>query len=321
MKFALALLITAFAALTVWGQSPPTLHIVTEIPNLPSDLYYGNTKVKPLRLRPGTNTPITINDADFFVNQQYVDFLSRFPDQSGFDFWTNQITACGANATCVDGLRTNTSGAFFLSIEFQETGYLVERMYKVAFGDAQAQSTDGGAHPILVPVVRRSDFLRDQLEVGQGVVVNKAGWEALLESNKVAYANDFVSRSTFTGAYPANMPNATFVSTLNNNAGGNILSSAEQTNLVNSLNAGTMTRAQAVRAVAEDQDLNVAEKNKAFVLMQYFGYLRRDPNSGPDTDYSGYDFWLKKLNAHGGDFHAAEMVRSFLVASEYLNRF
>nr|MBA2705401.1 hypothetical protein [Blastocatellia bacterium] len=86
MKFAVALLITAFAALTVWGQAP-TLHIVTEIPNLPSDLYYGNTKVKPLRLRPGTNTPITIADPDFFVNQQYVDFLSRFPDQSGFDFW------------------------------------------------------------------------------------------------------------------------------------------------------------------------------------------------------------------------------------------
>ena len=90
MKFALALLITAFAALTVWGQAP-TLHIVTEIPNLPSELYYGNIKVKPLRLRPGTNTPITINDSDFFVNQQYTDFLSRFPDQCGFDFWVNQI--------------------------------------------------------------------------------------------------------------------------------------------------------------------------------------------------------------------------------------
>ncbi|HBB87942.1 MAG TPA: hypothetical protein DC047_10035 [Blastocatellia bacterium] len=319
MKFALALLITAFAALTVLGQAP-TLHIVTEIPNLPSDLYYGNTKVKPLRLRPGTNTPITIADADFFVNQQYVDFLSRFPDQSGFDFWSGEITSCGGNAACVDARRTNTSGAFFLSIEFQETGYLVERMYKVAFGDAQAQSTDGGAHPILVPIVRRGEFLPDSLQIGNGVIVNKTGWEAVLEANKAAYANDFVSRTRFTTAY-AGVPNATFVSTLNNNAGGNILSSAEQTNLVNNLNAGTMTRAQVVRAVAEDSDLNFAEKNKAFVLMQYFGYLRRDPNSGPDTDYSGYDFWLKKLNAHGGDFHAAEMVRSFLVASEYLNRF
>jgi hypothetical protein len=319
MKFAVALLITAFAALTVWGQSPPTLHIVTEIPNLPSDLYYGNTKVKPLRLRPGTNTPITINDADFFVNQQYVDFLSRFPDQSGFDFWTNQITACGANATCVDGLRTNTSGAFFLSIEFQETGYLVERMYKAAFGDAQAQSTDGGAHPILVPIVRRSEFLPDTLEISNGVIVNQGNWQALLESNKVAFANDFVSRSRFTTAY-AGMSNSQFVDTLNSNA-GNPLSTTERNQLVSDLTGGVKTRAQVVRAVAEDQDLNVAEKNKAFVLMQYFGYLRRDPNSGPDTDYSGYDFWLKKLNAHGGDFHAAEMVRSFLVAGEYLNRF
>jgi hypothetical protein len=320
MKFAAALLITAFAALTVWGQSPPTLHIVTEIPNLPSDLYYGNTKVKPLRLRPGTNTPITINDADFFVNQQYVDFLSRFPDQSGFDFWSGEITSCNGDAACIDARRTNTSGAFFLSIEFQETGYLVERMYKVAFGDAQAQSTDGGAHSIFVPIVRRSEFLPDQLQIGQGVIVNKIGWEGVLEANKVAYANDFVSRTRFTTAYPAGMTAAQFVDTLNSNA-GNPLSTTERNQLVSDLTGGTKTRAQAVRAIAEDQDLSIAEKNKAFVLMQYFGYLRRDPNSGPDTDYSGYDFWLKKLNAHGGDFHAAEMVRSFLVAGEYLNRF
>jgi hypothetical protein len=319
MKFAVALLITAFAALTVWGQSPPTLHIVTEIPNLPSDLYYGNTKVKPLRLRPGTNTPITINDADFFVNQQYVDFLSRFPDQSGFDFWSGEITSCNGDAACIDARRTNTSGAFFLSIEFQETGYLVERMYKVAFGDAQAQSTDGGAHPILVPIVRRSEFLPDTLEISNGVIVNQGNWQALLESNKVAFANDFVSRSRFTTAY-AGMSNLQFVNKLNDNA-GNPLSTTERDQLVSDLNTLAKTKAQVVRAVAEDQDLNVAEKNKAFVLMQYFGYLRRDPNSGPDTDYSGYDFWLKKLNAHGGDFHAAEMVRSFLVASEYLNRF
>jgi len=55
--------------------------------------------------------------------------------------------------------------------------------------------------------------------------------------------------------------------------------------------------------------------------MQYLGYLRRDPNSGQDTDYTGYDFWLQKLNNHGGDFHAAQMVRSFIVSGEYLNRF
>ncbi|MDQ1707030.1 MAG: hypothetical protein QOJ88_241 [Pyrinomonadaceae bacterium] len=318
MKFVVSLLITAFAALTVWGQAP-TLHIVTDVPNLPSDLYYGTTKVKPLRLRPGTNTPITINDSDFFVNQQYVDFLNRFPDQNGFNFWINQITGCNGDAVCIAGQRDNTSGAFFLSIEFQETGYLVERMYKVAYGDAAGSSTFGGAHSLAVPVVKRSEFLPDTLQMSTNVVVGVTGWEGVLENNKVAFANDFVSRTRFTNIFGA-LNNTQFVDALNANS-GNALSGAERSQLITDLTAGTKTRAQAVRAVAEDQDLVSAEKNKAFVLMQFLGYLRRDPNTGPDTDYTGYDFWLQKLNNHGGDFHAAQMVRSFIVSGEYLNRF
>lgn len=320
MKFAVALLITAFATLTVWGQAP-TLHVVTEIPNLPSELYYGTTKVKPLRLRPGTNTPITINDADFFVNQQYVDFLSRFPDQSGFTFWTNQITSCAADAVCIAGQRDNTSGAFFLSIEFQETGFLAQRMYKVAYGDkTDATSTFGGTHTLSVPIIRRSEFLPDTLQLSNGVVIGQPGALVQLEANKVAFANDFVSRTRFTNAYPGSLTPAQFVDTLNTNS-GNALSTSQRDQLVADLTSGTKTRAQVVRAVAEDSDLINTEKNKAFVLMQYLGYLRRDPNSGQDTDYTGYDFWLQKLNNHGGDFHAAQMVRSFIVSGEYLNRF
>src|SRR6266581_7810047 len=97
IRFAVALLVVGLAAICASAQAP-TLRIQTDDPNLPSDLYYGNVKVKPLRLRPGTNTPITIDDSDFFVQQQYVDFLSRFPDQSGFAFWQNDINQCGANA-------------------------------------------------------------------------------------------------------------------------------------------------------------------------------------------------------------------------------
>jgi hypothetical protein len=318
MKFAVSLLITAFAALTVWGQAP-TLHIVTEVPNLPSDLYYGTTKVKPMRLRPGTNTPITINDSDFFVNQQYVDFLNRFPDPSGFNFWVNQISGCNGDAVCIAGQRDNTSGAFFLSIEFQETGYLVERMYKVAYGDSTGASTFGGAHSLTVPIVRRSEFLPDTLQMSNGVVVGVTGWEGVLENNKVAFANDFVSRPRFTTAFGA-LTNMQFVDALNANA-GNVLSTTERQALIDGLTNDTKTKAEVVRAVAEDANLVSAEKNKAFVLMQYLGYLRRDPNTGPDTDYTGYDFWLQKLNNHGGDFHAAQMVRSFIVSGEYLNRF
>jgi len=288
MKFVLAFVFTVLTALTSFGQAP-TLHLVTEIPNLPSDLYYGNIKVKPLRLRPGTNTPITINDSDFFVNQQYVDFLSRFPDQSGFDFWVNQITSCNGDANCIAGQRDNTSGAFFLSIEFQETGYLVERMYKVAYGDATGSSTWGGAHQLQVPIVRRSEFLPDTLEMSNGVIVGQGNWQTTLENNKVAFANDFVSRARFTTAYPSSMSAGAFVDALNAHS-GNALSTTERDQLVADLTNNAKTRAQVVRAVAEDPDLAASEKNKAFVLMQYLGYLRRDPNSGQDTDYTGFNF-------------------------------
>lgn len=324
MKFAVALMITAFAALTVWGQAP-TLHVVTEIPNLPSDLYYGTTKVKPLRLRPGTNTPITINDSDFFVNQQYVDFLNRFADQSGFDFWVNQITSCNGDATCIAGQRDNTSGAFFLSIEFQETGYLAERMYKVAYGDVNGTSTFGGSHQISVPIIRRSEFLPDTLQLSNGVIIGQPDALAKLEANKVAFANDFVTRTRFTTAFPTSLTPAQFVDALFANAGvtpsGSDLTAAinEFSGAANTVD--TAARGRAVRRVAENSTLNTNEKNKAFVLMQYLGYLRRDPNVGPDSDYTGYDFWLQKLNSHGGDFHAAQMVRSFIVSGEYLNRF
>ncbi len=321
MRIAVILLFIALASVTVFGQGP-TLQIVTTDPNLPSELFYGNVKVKPLRVRPGTNPPqlITIDDSDFFVQQQYVDFLNRMPDASGFAFWNSQITACGANQSCINGMRVNTSGAFYLSIEFQSTGYLVERMYKAAFGSVNGQSTFGGSHTLQVPVVRLNEFLPDTKQIGAGVIVGQNGWQAALEANKQAFAADFVSRGRFTTAFPANWTPAQFVDTLNTNA-GNPLSQSERDNLVNGLTNQTMTRAQVVRAVAEDQDLSTAEFNRAFVLMQYFGYLRRDPNSGNDTDYTGYDFWLTKLNQFNGNFTNADMVKAFIVSTEYRGRF
>lgn len=325
MKFVFALLITAFAALTVFGQAP-TLRIVTEVPNLPSELYYGNIKVKPLRLRPGTNTPITINDSDFFVNQQYVDFLSRFPDQDGLNFWNSQITSCGTNAGCVDFMRANTSGAFFLSIEFQETGFLVYRFYKSAYGDADGSAIiNNTPTAIKVPVIRRQEFLPDMTQIRNGVQVGIGNWAQQLEANKAAFAADFVQRSRFTTAYPTSLAPADFVSQLFAKAGVTP-SAQEQQDAVNEFGGAANTvdaaaRARALRRIAENSALKTNENNRAFVLMQYFGYLRRNVNEGPDTDFSGWKFWLDKLNAHGGNFHSAEMVKAFIVAGEYLNRF
>ena len=317
-KLIVAVFVVAFAASSALAQSQqaPTLRIVSEDGNrLPSDLLYGNTKVKPLRLRPGTGVPITIDDTDFFVQQQYVDFLSRFPDQSGFAFWQNDINQCGATQSCVDVHRVNVSAAFFLSIEFQSTGYLVYRLNKAAFGDLQNAP---------VPV-RRETFTPDTRSISNGVVVGAQGWEQLLENNKVAFTQGFVQRSQFTGLYPTTLTPAQYVDALFANTGVSP-STTDHNAAIGEFGSATNTadnaaRARALRDVAENAAFQQSEFNKAFVLMQYFGYLKRNPNDLPDSDYSGYQFWLSKLNQFNGDFAKAEMVKAFISSIEYRARF
>ena len=70
-----------------------------------------------------------------------------------------------------------------------------------------------------------------------------------------------------------------------------------------------------------DEIAGLLEFNRAFVLMEYFGYLRRNPDEGQDTDYTGYESWLNKLNAFNGNFVNAEMVKAFITSSEYKQRF
>ena len=261
-----------------------------------------------------------IDKTDFFVRQHYTDFLGRPADQAGLDFWSRQITDCGSDAACIDVRRVNVSASFFLSIEFKETGYLVERAYKTAYGDTSGTSTFQGTHTISIPIVRFSEFLTDTGEIGRGIIVGQAGWEQALEANKVNYFNRFVQTARFTGKYPSTIPPSTFVHSLNVNA-GSPLSTAEETQLTAENSTGTKSRAQVVRQIAEHPTLATAEFNRAFVLMQYFGYLRRNPNDKPDSDYSGFDFWLTKLNQFNGNYVNAEMVKAFLTSAEYRSRF
>ena len=171
-----------------------------------------------------------------------------------------------------------------------------------------------------MPLVRLSEFLPDTQQIGQGVVVGQTGWEQVLENNKQAFAAEFVQRARFTTAFPQSLTPAQFVDTLNANAGNPLLPS-ERDQLVNSLTSAAMTRAQVLRAVAENQILYNAESNRAFVLMQFLGYLRRNPNDPQDIDYSGDDFWLTKLNQFNGNFVNAEMVKAFITSAEYRRRF
>jgi uncharacterized protein (TIGR03118 family) len=418
----------------------------------------------------GAPTTNPIDDPGFFVRQHYLDFLNREPDAAGHTFWTNEISTCGANAACIDSKRTNVSAAFFLSIEFQRTGYLAYLTHRTAFGE----TATGSPVPVLY-----GNFMRDTQALQKGYAFGQPGAEAVLEANKVAYFNEFVTRPEFVSKYPSTLTNAqyvdallasaglspsqvrlfvvnmtgaqenppatnpttttgaprpvasgtarfqfneaqtalSFTATINNidvtgsqtadtndnltaghihasatltpttNAGvvwgffgapfndnnpndqfffpnpgvggtfggkwdapeGNNTTLAAQLSnlregrayinfhtrqfpggeirgnfpaatafrdsLVAGLNAATETRATVLRKVAEAEEMRTREFNRAFVAMQYFGYLRRDP------DTAGFNFWLNKLNSFNGDFIRAEMVRAFITSSEYRQRF
>ncbi|MET0625859.1 MAG: TIGR03118 family protein [Pyrinomonadaceae bacterium] len=409
-----------------------------------------------------------IDAAGFFVRQHYLDFLNREPDPAGLAFWTNEIASCGAVPACIENKRVNVSAAFFLSIEFQRTGYLAYTTHRAAFGE----NAPGSPVPVYY-----GNFMRDTQALQEGFVFGQPGSDAVLEANKVAYFNEFVTRPEFVSKYPALLTNEQYVDSLLATAGlspsqvrlfvvnmtnnqenppvtptlttgeprpvsfgtarfqfndaqtalsftatitnidvtgsqtadtndnltaahihagpnspptnnpvvwgffgapfndnnpndqsffpvgpvggtfggkwdapeGNGTTLAAQLNnlregrayinfhtrqfpggeirgnfpaatafrdsLVAGLNGATMTRAQVLRAVAEAEEIQSREFNRAFVAMQYFGYLRRDP------DTAGFNFWLNKLNAFNGNFQNAEMVKAFINSAEYRQRF
>jgi hypothetical protein len=272
----------------------------------------GLTVDLPIGVPAGQNVA---DDTEFFVAQHYRDFLSREPDTSGLAFWTNEIESCGADAQCREVRRINVSAAFFLSIEFQNTGFLVYRMYKAAFGDLPGRP---------VPV-RMQQFFPDTQQVGRGVIVGQGNWEAQLESNKQAFALAFVQRPEFTAKYPTTLTPAQFVDALFANAGVTPTDAERQAALDEfggaPNTADSAARARALRRVAENPTLQRQELSRAFVLMEYFGYLRRNPDDPPDVDFTGYNFWLGKLNQFNGNFVQAEMVKAFITSPEYRQRF
>ncbi|MCA1618682.1 MAG: SBBP repeat-containing protein [Acidobacteria bacterium] len=271
---------------------------------------------------PTTNV---IDDATIFTGQHYHDFLNRQADPTGLAFWANQIIACGGDAACVDRKRTDVSTAFFLSIEFQTTGYYVFRIYKGSF-------TDTPARPRGMP--RYREFLRDQQEVGRGVVVNQGSWQAQLDANRQEFARRWVQRSDFIAQFPLSMSGDDYVNKLAANLGVTPLSPSEFNIAIESYTQTVEGRATTLRNVVELNSVYNRQFNAAFVLSQYIGYLRRNPNDAPDTDYTGFDFWLAKMDSFSlpgenvrdeavalARVRRAEMVRAFILSSEYRGRF
>jgi hypothetical protein len=245
----------------------------------------------------------SLDDAQSFVYTHYHDFLNREPDPAGLAFWTNEITSCGNDGNCVEAKRVNVSASFFVSIEFQETGFLLYLIEKESFGTMPKYAT----------------FMHDLQEVSRGVIVNSPGWQQKLADNQRQFADTWINRPEFMAAYDA-LSNDAYVNALYQNA-GIVPSQAEKDKLVAALNTASMNRSAVLLEVASDSSFRQQEQNPAFVLMQYFGYLRRDPDALPDTDSSGYNFWLNKLNQFGGNYINAEMVKAFITSIEYRRRF
>ncbi len=311
LKFAAAVLAVVIVSVTAAAQAPTLQITQPDGPNLPSELWYGNVKVKPLRFRPGTNTPITIDDSDFFVTQHYIDFLSRFPDSGGLDYWANQQinTLCAGNANCVYNRRAAVSASFFFSTEFQETGYYVYRLYAGTFGRQPSFA----------------QFKADRVQIDPSA--------ANIEASKNAFANAWVQRPDFLTKYPNNLSNDQFVNAIlqtmlnstdiaGNNVGYDLTSQAST--YIAQLNAcGGTCKGAVVRniidqgSVVDHTGFQGKEFNPAFVLMGYFGYFRRG------ADINGYNFWLNNINTvlNGDTLAYQKMVCVFTTSPEYQFRF
>ena len=229
------------------------------------------------------NGPNPIDQTAFFVRQHYIDFLGREPDPAGFLGWQNTINNCPPGDITCD--RIHVSGNFFQSAEFQQRGYFVYRFYPVSFGRKPDYAE------FIPDLARVSGFLSD----------------AQLEAAKIAFVNDFMARPAFVNTYNG-LNNTQYVDTLLATAG---ITHVARDFWIASLGDGTRTRAQVLREIAESTEVYNKYYNQAFVVMQYFGYLRRDPDAL-------YLNWIQELETTG---NARNMINGFMNSLEYRFRF
>jgi hypothetical protein len=235
-------------------------------------------------LAPGPNP---IDNTNFFVRQQYLDFLGREPDPGGFAGWTSTINNCAPGDTSCD--RIHVSQLFFQSAEFQDRGYFVYRFYPVAFGRKPDYA----------------EFVSDLASVSGFLDANQ------LEAAKVAFIAGFMARPAFVSAYNS-LNNTQYVDALLNTAGVTLLPSpATRQAMINGLNGSTLTRGQALRQIVESAEVSSKYNHQAYAVMEYFGYLRRQPDGG-------YLAWIAVLD---GSNDPRGMVTGFVNSLEYRNRF
>lgn len=328
---AVALYMENFAALPV-SQHPSPGSIELAVLDNASPIFSGSMVYTGCEfLPPYGENPIL--DHARFVKQHYLDFLGRQPDTAGFNHWLGQINGdpnCAVDRAGCFG-RTNTSRAFFESIENRETNFFAYRLHRMTYS-VFPKPDNSGFSTFTNPRMER--LFSDGRRIARGVVVGAPNWNVILENNQRAFVNAWVATQEFNTLYPPSMPNQQFVEALYANAqipfdanGATAVQrlATEQRgpvlfDLVRSDSFGSsnhLTWPQTVRSLW----------NPMYVLLCYMGYLRRNPDDPPnENDLRGYDGWLAKLNDQtfaGGDpeFARHEMIRAFIISIEYGERF
>ena len=263
----------------------------------PASMFLGSPSRATLTITDNDSTPPTTNpidDAQFFVRQHYVDFLDREADPGGLAYWTNQITQCGSDAACIADRRISVSAAFFFSPEFQQSGSFVYGLYKAALGrdPSFAEFTTDRNRVIGGPDLQTS---RDQLSY------------------------DFAGRTEFLTKYPGGSDFVgLLLQTAHDSSGADLtpLEGGLRQDYNSCLTSGTpltICQGRAVQMVIDYPAFSEAVFNPSFVLMEYFGYLRRG------ADVGGYNFWLNVLNSSGNNYRG--IVCAFITSAEYQLRF
>ena len=182
-------------------------------------------------------------------------------------------------------------------VEFPRTSYSVYRLYRTALGRAP----------------RYDEFVMDLKIFGRELYVGREGWEQVLANNKNALAETWQARPDFK-VLSEGKSNTEYVEALASNANLDAETGAE---LISTLDSNTSSRAAVLLRIAENGRFNKLDYNTAFVLVHYFGYLRRNPDDPPDSNLVGFNFWLNDLNKTG-DYRS--LSRVFIESGEYKDR-
>lgn len=231
------------------------------------------------------NAPNPIDTTDFFIREHYLDFLNREPEPPGLEGWRNILNNCPQGNTTCD--RIEVSSAFFRSAEFQERGYFLYRFYEGSLG-------------------RKPNYPEFMFDMS---TVSGFQTEAEKEASKLAFIDDFMSRTEFRNRYDSKTVPRDYVNELE--AAARVTLSNKEA-LIADLEQGRKTRAQVLRAVAESTEVTNRYFIPAFVVMEYFGYLRRDPDAL-------YQTWIDTFNANPNNYR--QMVNGFMNSTEYRSRF